>query len=165
MRKFYYLLVVSLFFLSSCASWKNVPEKLDKFVKETETSAKDFSEEEWEKNNAEYEEMVEMYNENKDKYSREEQRMAVRAMARYHALLVLNGIKDAASIVNDMKQLVPAYLKGISDAINETSSEIVGAASELFDVSEFEEDLTDLSDDILDLVNDISEEVKKSLEK
>lgn len=60
----------------------------------TELNASSYSQSDWEKSAIEYQKLVDDYMYSGKEYTDAEKEMAARAMGRYHALLVKNGIES-----------------------------------------------------------------------
>ena len=130
MKKIVLLFVSALLVLSSCNGWKQVPNRLEKLVDKIEARGDDFSEEDWNKVSAEYDEIIQQYSDHQDKYTLDESKRVVKAVGRYHALVIKRGFKNAASFVNDIISNAPAYLEGLGDAIEETEEDAKEAIEE-----------------------------------
>ena len=164
MKKYLFIFVLAVFCLTSCEPWKKVPEKIDSFVGNAEVSAKQYSADDWAQSKAEYQELIDLYTENKDKYTNEQKAMVVKAIGRYHALLVVNGINEAASLIQSLKDIAPAYLKGIDEVVNENTGGLKGLVQGLLQDSGLGDTIEQLGADLEDLVSGVSEEVDKAFE-
>lgn len=147
--------------LSGCSSWKNVPDKIDAFVGKAEMSAKEYTADDWELSKEEYDALILEYEDNIDKYSKEERALVTKAIGRYQTLMLLNGIDQAASVVNMFKELLPSYLHGVEDAVNERYDGIVDRAKGLLDFTEIEESAQSLEEELSNLAEEISEEIEE----
>lgn len=87
------IVAVMTVLMASCAS-QSAPQKLDNFVDKTELNASSYSQSDWEKSAIEYQKLVDDYMYSGKEYTDAEKEMAARAMGRYHALLVKNGIES-----------------------------------------------------------------------
>ena len=54
---------LALLSVTACATWKNVPERLDKFVGEAEKTASDYSSNDWQDSKQQYEALISEYSE------------------------------------------------------------------------------------------------------
>lgn len=101
--------------LSSCA---NTPEKLDSFVTDLEQNADSYNEEDWQKSNLKFQELMRAYEVESSKYTEQERKMAANAIGRYHALLFKKGISLSVDKLNALKSILPDYLNGFFDEMN-----------------------------------------------
>lgn len=140
MKKLYTLIftVLMTLMVSSCTS---APKKLDSFVDKAELNSSSYTDEDWVKSEAQYEKLVNEYLNSSKEYTDPEKQMAARAMGRYHALLIKNGIKKSASYLKELGNLLPSYLEGLSDEIGEGTSDIESTLENLFDEEKIEKSL------------------------
>lgn len=101
----------------SCASGKSIPQKLDKFVTEAESNSQKYTKDEWTRSRQDYEALLNQYMENSDKYSQEEKEVAIKAMGRYHALVLKNGIQQGADLLKKYAALLPSYFDGFASGL------------------------------------------------
>lgn len=157
------LLFASLVCITACNSWKSVPDKLDTLVTKAEQSSAKYSEKDWEKNKQTYQELIDEYYEHRDLYPLEQRISVVKSIGRYHALLLVNGIEESASLLNSIKEIIPSYLNGIDEVVKENGSGILDRLRGLFDSGEVEDAIETLTDDLEDLIDDFSETMEDSL--
>lgn len=144
MHHFKYCLVF-LFasFVISCAS-QSEPQKLDAFVDNAELKAETYTQEDWEKSAVQYQKLVDAYvNSNRD-YTDAEREMAAKAMGRYHALLFRVGLEHSASYIKEMGKILPSYLDGLIEGLNEESKNIEKTFEGLFDEEKIEKSIESL---------------------
>lgn len=154
MRYIFLLFLLSL--TISCSTWKNVPERLDKFVANAENSASTYDSDDWEKSLAQYEDLIATYKENKDKYTPDQRDMVFNAVGRYHILLLKNGILETASLIETIKAVIPAYIQGLGDGIKDNVLDISSSLKGLFDFSGIEESLNGLGDVLSSVVDSLA---------
>ena len=105
-----FIIIVLTSALIAACSGSNIPQKLDSFVDNAELKSSNYDAEDWQKSMLQYEKLVEEYSNSDKEYTAAEKQMAVRAMGRYHSLLIKSGVEQSA-----------AYLKEAVFALNETS--------------------------------------------
>lgn len=160
MKKAIIILILPLL-LISCAGWKSVPNRLESFVTDLEQTAKTFDEENWDRTAAEYHGLMDTYYKHRGEYSSEERNRVYKAVGKYQALLLLNGMKNVASSVDNLIRSTPAYLNGVEEAFNNTSEEWSGQ----FDLSELEQSFYNLEESFDSLADHVSEGVESILKR
>lgn len=128
------------FLMASCAS-QSAPQKLDNFVDKTELNSSSYSQSDWEKSTIEYQKLVDDYMYSGKEYSDAEKEMAARAMGRYHALLLKNGIEKGASFLKEFGKMLPEYLNGFASELDENADGVGSALENLFDEEKMEKSL------------------------
>ena len=109
--------------LSSCAnSAKSAPERIDNFVVNAQVNSKNYTSADWEKSSAEYRELIDEYEANKDIYSAEDKQRVANAVGKYHALLLEHAINEgkdslmkAIGNLSGSMSMLPAYIEGFKD--------------------------------------------------
>ena len=129
------LATVVLVFCTSCVVYGGIPQKLDNFVTVTEAECNNYSKEDWEKSRAEYGKLLDSYKNSKKAFTQEEKEMAVRAMGRYNALLIKNGIVKSSMGVKEVSALLPEFIKGMAEGLEANSEEINRALRTLIDTN------------------------------
>lgn len=137
------IVAVMTVLMASCAS-QSAPQKLDNFVDKTELNASSYSQSDWEKSAIEYQKLVDDYMYSGKEYTDVEKEMAARAMGRYHALLVKNGIEKGASFLKEFGKMLPEYLEGLASGLDENADGIESAIENLFDEEKMEKSLDSL---------------------
>ena len=110
MKTFRLFTLLVLLSIVSCTTWRNVPDRLDEFVDKAQKSSSKYSPEDWQKNTAEFKELINIYAEHRDQYTPEETARVMKDIGRYHALLVVHGISEA---------ILPSILEGINENMGE----------------------------------------------
>lgn len=154
MRQLKTILITALLatLMISCAT--TVPEKLDSFVDKTEKAGPDYSPEDWTDANSEYMSLIEEFIQNKDSYTDEEVKVALNAMGRYHAVLIKNGLTNAATFVKEITDKLPSYIDGMADGFeNEISS--LRSLIESIDVGKIEKSFENLGSAIEEFISNI----------
>lgn len=145
------VIVVAAAITTSCAT-ASLPEKLDSFVDKAELKSEKYNQDDWKKSQEEYEKLVEQYTNSDKEYTDAEKQMAIRAMGRYHALLVKNGIKESASYLRELGKLLPSYLNGLVEGLGEDSEEFLKELEDSFDSEELEKSLDEFGSAIESLL-------------
>lgn len=128
----------------SCASGKSIPQKLDAFVAEAETKSQDYSKDEWTKSKQDYEALLNQYIENNDKYTKEEKELAIKAMGRYHALILKNGIQQGTELLKKYASLLPSYLDGFASGLQGDTVNLEEAIKNAIDEEKLEKVMDNL---------------------
>lgn len=158
--------ILSLLFATlcviSCGSGQKAkaPDKLDKFVEKAEMSATRYSEEDWATSKEEYEALIEEYYAHEDEYTSEEKARAMKAIGRYHALLLVNGVSEAASIIDSFKKAVPSYLEGLEDVFKESGDEMKELFKGLFDTKEMDSAFKDMMEALSGMMGGATSELE-----
>lgn len=111
MRKYIIILMLAIM-ATSCAVMRT-PQRLNNFVNRVERHADRYTSADWQRVNRQYESLVQEYTQNYRRYTREEKRMAIQAIGRYHGLLVDHGIKQSVSFVGN----IAAYAGALIDIL------------------------------------------------
>ena len=106
MRKFFAIAatVVLLALSAGCS----VPCRLNHFVNRTEKNAYKYSLRDWHYSLDRYERLVTQYVQNYTRYNTNQKRMAMRAMGRYHAMLVKAGVRESANLLYELREYAGA---------------------------------------------------------
>lgn len=165
MKHFHFALIAAVLMMTACNTWKSVPDRMDRFVANAEEKSSTYSAEDWEKSKADYQALISEFSEHEDQYSSEEKVRVMKDIGRYHALLVVNGLNEAASYLNTLKQILPSYLDGIGEVVNENKEGVLGMIRDILSPSGIGESLKDLMEDIDDLAEDASEELEDRVDE
>lgn len=147
MRKLLSFVVMIAFVitLGSCAN-RSIPEKLDSFVSQAEQNYENYSKDDWEKSRQEYQQLLDSYQHSDRQYTDEEKQMAARAIGRYHALLVKNGFNQAGSLLKQLTGLIPSYMEGFAEGLDENVDSLSKSLEQIFDEKKMEESMDKLED-------------------
>jgi hypothetical protein len=91
--------------LSACAF--SLPGKIAQIADKVAAKGADFTPEQWQKTNAQFEKLVKQYVDEYDKFSAEEKKKANAAIGKYTATAIKCGVADAAKEVNALLKKVP----------------------------------------------------------
>ena len=135
MKKLVRITVAALALFTACAAFAGTPKKLDDFVSKTESECDNYSKEDWSKSRSEYRALLDEYKNSKQTYTQEEKEQVVRAMGRYNALLIKNGIVKSSMGVQEFSALLPDFIKGLSEGLEANSEEINRTLKSLIDTN------------------------------
>lgn len=135
-----FIAAMMAFLMASCAS-QSAPQKLDSFVDKAELNSSSYSQSDWEKSAVEYQKLVDDYMYSGKEYTEAEKEMAARAMGRFHALLLKNGIEKGASFLKEFGKMLPEYLDGLASGFDENADSVGSALENLFDEEKMEKSL------------------------
>ena len=122
-------------FCTSCVVYGGIPQKLDQFVTKTESECETYSKEDWQKSRKEYKSLLEDYKNSKVEFTQQDKELAVRAMGRYNALLIKNGIVKSSMGIQEFSAMLPDFIKGLSDGLAANSEEINKSLKSLVDTN------------------------------
>ena len=106
MKKFFAIaaMVVMLALTSACS----VPCRLNNFVNRTERNSYRYSLRDWHRSLDKYERLVKEYVQNYESYNTNQKRKAMRAMGRYHSMLVKAGVRESANLIYELREYAGA---------------------------------------------------------
>ena len=102
-RLFLLALVAAL--VSACAF--SLPDKIAQAADKVAAKGADFTPEQWQKANAQFEKLVKQYVDEYDKFSTDEKKKANAAIGKYTATAIKCGVADVAKEVNSLLKKVP----------------------------------------------------------
>ena len=100
--------------LTSCAA--PLSTRMNDYVNEVESNCSQWTEEQWELSQQEYEKLLEEYKINKDTYTQEEKDAINKAIGRYNGLLIKHGIEQVGDVLKDITERIPSILEGFMSA-------------------------------------------------
>ena len=113
--------ISSFMLLCSCSS--PLSSRMNEYVTEVEASCQNWTAEDWERSQSEYEKLLEEYQTNYDSYSQEERDAINKSIGRYTGLLVRQGIEETGKILKDFGERLPSLLEGFMSAFDENHIE------------------------------------------
>ncbi len=164
MKSFHFFILLLLFTTLSCSTWRKVPDKMDAFVGNAEVSASKYSAEDWAKSKEEYQALINEFSEHEDQYSDAEKARVMKDIGRYHALLVVHGINEAASFVETLKVILPSYLEGINEVIDENKGGVSDLIKGILNPDGLDQAVRGLMDELNSLGEEINQGVEEALE-
>ncbi len=114
------LAVVGMSFTVSCG--KSLPQKIDDFVDNASLKSANYTKEDWDKSKERFEELIEKYKAKENSFTKEEKQMVSRAIGRYQALLIKQGVKDAEDFINDLRESLPSLLEEFGNELKDIFS-------------------------------------------
>ena len=161
------LLFMALLSVTACATWKNVPERLDKFVGKAEKTSPDYSNGDWEKSKQEYEALISEYSEHEDEYTAEQKALVMKDIGRYHSLLIVHSLSDAWAFLKKMIQILPSYWEGVKEIFKEfvedKKQDISDIVNILIGPDGIGKSIQGLAEDWDAFINGVSDEIESAL--
>ena len=151
--------LVALFVVTACATWQNLPNRIESFVDKAEANADYYTTEDWQESNAEFEALISEFHEYIDNYSDEEKDRVMKDIGRYHALTIVNGIKDASDFIKFLKDEMPSYLEGINEVVGEEKGGVIESLKQILGPS----DILDSVEELMKSINEFAEEAEDEL--
>ena len=162
--KHFSLFAVALLLVTACATWQNVPDRLDDFVDKAEKTSSKYSPEDWKESKDKYEELINLYAEHEDQYTTEEKARVMKDIGRYLALLVVNGINEAAAYVESLKKILPSYLEGINEVIDENKGGVIDLIKGVLNPEGVDRAVRGFMEELEGMAEEVSEGVEEALE-
>lgn len=115
------LWIVGILLITGC----NTPlsNRIDNYVNDVEANCNNWTEDDWERSQSEYEKLLEEYQTNYDSYSQEERDAINKAIGRYSGLLVRQGIEETGRFLKNFGERLPSLLEGFMSAFDEDRQE------------------------------------------
>ena len=110
---FFMMMAVAVLAFSACK--ETLPKRFESFVNKVEKNCASFSEDDWTKANAQFEKLVQEYQDNKTSYNQDEQKQIRSNMAKYMGLVTKSGINTVISALDDFIQEIPSFFESIGD--------------------------------------------------
>lgn len=111
-------LAASAILVIGCATTKSLPDRMDEFVEKTETEYKNYTEEDWAKSKAEYEALVNEWNENADSFTMSEKIRVMKAMGCYGTMVIEKEVSGASESLGGILESIPETINDIIDQID-----------------------------------------------
>lgn len=99
------LLALAVTLMSACAF--SLPDKITQIADKVAAKGADFTPEQWQKTNAQFEKLVKQYVDEYDKFSTDEKKKVNAAIGKYTATAIKCGVADAAKEVNALLKKIP----------------------------------------------------------
>ena len=99
------LLALAVTLMSACAF--SLPDKITQIADKVAAKGADFTPEQWQKTNAQFEKLVKQYVDEYDKFSTDEKKQVNAAIGKYTATAIKCGVADAAKEVNALLKKIP----------------------------------------------------------
>ena len=154
------MMIVAVLCMTACATWKNVPQRLDKLVDETEQTSSSYTTDDWETSKQRYQALISEYAEHEDDFTDEQKSLVMKDIGRYHALLATHSMSDAITFLRTMIRILPSYLQGILEVIKENKDAFVDVLKEfLKEILKSWDVLMDILKESSDVFQSFSDEV------
>ncbi len=108
---------VAVLMVASCK--ETLPKRFDTFVNNVEKKCDSFSEADWNKANAKFEQLVDEFEQNKDSYNQEELKQIRSDITKYVGLVAKSGINSVINAVNGVVDQIPSLLEGIGNFLKD----------------------------------------------
>lgn len=135
--------IITIGLLASCASM-NLPEQLDSFVDKAEINSEKQDDYNWEQSIEDFQALVDAYNTSDKKYTEEEKQIAARAIGRYHALLIKEGIGKSTDLIKNIGKIIPEYIDGLATELGKGAESIKQTFESMIDTSAIESSIEKL---------------------
>lgn len=103
------LLVLAAVLMTACGF--SLPAKMTRLADKVSSKGADFTPDQWQKTNAQFEKLVQQYVDKYDKFNNDEKKEINAAIGKYTAAALKCGVNDAVKQINSI-------LKGIPDSVN-----------------------------------------------
>lgn len=100
-----FLLALAVTLMSACAF--SLPGKITQLADKVAAKGADFTPEQWQKTNAQFEKLVKQYVDEYDNFSTDEKKKVNAAIGKYTATAIKCGVADAAKEINALLRKVP----------------------------------------------------------
>lgn len=100
-----FLLALAVTLISACAF--SLPGKITQLADKVAAKGADFTPEQWQKTNAQFEKLVKQYVDEYDNFSTDEKKKVNAAIGKYTATAIKCGVADAAKEINALLRKVP----------------------------------------------------------
>ena len=107
--------LVLLLFVYSCVG--SLPKRFESFVNQVEKNADNYTEEDWNRASDKFEKLMEAYEKQHDRLSKEDRKSIDNSIGRYRGLVLKSGIKSAIDEFNDAFGELESFLKGLSSGL------------------------------------------------
>ena len=106
---------VAALVLAACK--ETLPKRFDSFVDQVEKKAPNFSEEDWNKANTQFEKLVDEFQKNKDSFTADEQKQITADIGKYLGIVAKSGFDTVINAVNGFMDQIPSLLESIGEGI------------------------------------------------
>ncbi len=109
------IIILCALAMVSCAT-APLSNRIDELAADVEQNYQDYTDEDWELSQDEYELLLQEYEENYQNYTKEEKDAINRAIGRYNGLLIKEGIKEAETVLKEFGERLPSLIDGFISA-------------------------------------------------
>ena len=113
MKRLSYIIALAALTLILCSWTTLLVKRFEHFVDKVEKNAATYTEEDWEKANESFSDLMKEYDEDYDKCSEEQHDRIDKCIGRYHALVVKSGADDTLKELNEVLSKVSVKVRSI----------------------------------------------------
>lgn len=113
MKRLSYIIALAALTLILCSWTTLLVKRFEHFVDKVEKNAATYTEEDWEKANESFSNLMKEYDEDYDKCSEEQHDRIDKCIGRYHALVVKSGADDTLKELNEVLSKVSVKVRSI----------------------------------------------------
>ena len=113
MKRLSYIIALAALTLILCSWTTLLVKRYEHFVDKVEKNAATYTEEDWEKANESFSDLMKEYDEDYDKCSEEQHDRIDKCIGRYHALVVKSGADDTLKELNEVLSKVSVKVRSI----------------------------------------------------
>ena len=113
MKRLRYIIALAALTLILCSWTTLLVKRFEHFVDKVEKNAATYTEEDWEKANESFSDLMKEYDEDYDKCSEEQHDRIDKCIGRYHALVVKSGADDTLKELNEVLSKVSVKVRSI----------------------------------------------------
>lgn len=93
--------------------------RINNLADEAEVNSSNWTEKDWTLSEAEYEKLLQEYEQNYDTYTKEERDAINKAIGRYNGMLVKRGFQNAGNAIKEFGEQIPSMVEGFFSAFDE----------------------------------------------
>lgn len=105
------VMAVAMLLLSACK--ETLPKRFDTFVDKVDKKAASFSEDDWKKTNAQFEKLVQEFQNNQSAYNADEKKQINAAIGKYMAIVAKSGVTNLLDGIDSLFDGLGGFLKGL----------------------------------------------------
>ena len=120
MKKVIVLFVVMAASMMLLSCKESLPKRLDAFVDNVDRHADSFSQDDWNKANAQFEKLVNEFQENQSAYNAEEKKQINAAVGKYMAIVAKSGVNNLLDGIGSLFDGLGGFLQGLGFESDET---------------------------------------------
>ena len=117
MKKYLFTIALAALVLVLCSWTTLLVKRFEHFVDKVEKNYATYTDEDWDKANETFSDLMKEYDEDYEKCTEEQHERIDKAIGRYHAIVVKSGAKEAVQSFNDAMGKVSTKLKSILTGI------------------------------------------------
>ena len=112
--------IALLLFIGSCTA--PLTNRIEECVSDIETNHEEWSQEDWNLSQEEYNKLLKEYEENYDTYTQEEKSAIDRAIGRYNGMILKHGIEEFGNTIEEFGKRLPSLIEGFGSAFENNES-------------------------------------------